>query len=162
MTPIFLGYLEESLYTSGHFQAIQPVGGNIPIRDFLQINEDKVKGNLAGTYEKDKKMTWVEILFPEAYDCKVKVGPKRTNLVQEKAQGREDNICEIGYKKKWTDIKSRTRVKYQGKNKEVSCKKVEKSHDNKVDSNKTPMNIKDIRTERTVLKKIHFVTQVKL
>ena len=57
MSPIFLGYLEETIYTSGHFQAIQPAGGNIPIMDFLQreakittkdqSNEDKMKAKLA-------------------------------------------------------------------------------------------------------------------
>ena len=32
----FIGYWEESVYTSGHIHPIQPVGGNNPILDFLQ------------------------------------------------------------------------------------------------------------------------------
>ena len=159
MKPIFMGYLEENIYTSGHFQAIQPVGGNIPIMDFLQreakittkdqSNEDKMKAKLAEN-EMETKTTWVDILFPEAKDCKVKVWPKAQNIKKDKVNQSgttADADAEMDCKKKWTETKNKKKENLSGKNKEISCKKVDAIEENNIDNVKKTMLYKEREKE---------------
>ena len=176
MAPIFLGYLEETIYTSGHFQAIQPAGGNIPIMEFLQgeakitakdqSKEDKMKDKLAEN-EMETKMTWVDILFPDDKDGEVKVGPKTKNINKANMGKQRDN-CGMNVdecKQEWTEVKHEKKTKYLGKNKEISYKKVDTIKENKIDNNKKTLVSKEMEKQDShkkgrVAKKKRFLTKV--
>ena len=170
MAPIFLGYLEETIYTSGHFQAIQPAGGNIPIMEFHQgeakittkdqSKEDKMKD---AENEMETKMTWVDILFPDAKDGEVKVGPKAKNINKNKAMGKQRDNCGMNVD---DDPKMECKkTKYSEKNKEISGKKDDTIKENKIDNYKKTLVSKEMEKQDShkkgrVAKKKRFLTKV--